>query len=157
VLAVGTGNAIVNNVHHRSACSVVQPCFWNNVYALNCNRGSNTYVRLQKDAAILKMTLDDRLRTLSLAPITSQSTFKSIHGVNRATGMLYELFYTFLISLEFTGIQPHRTRVVFDFFSWFVVLQVQALSHETLGSCVRQGACTQFFKMLPKTGSSMAR
>ena len=59
VLAIGTDNAIVNNVHHHSTCSVVQPCFWNNVYALGCNRGFTACVRLQKDTAILAMTSDD--------------------------------------------------------------------------------------------------
>ena len=86
------------------------------MYVLDCNRRSNAYICLQKDAAILKMSLDDRRCTLSLASVTSPSIFKSSHGVTRATGMLYELFYIFLIFLEFTGIQPHRTRVIFDFF-----------------------------------------
>ena len=97
LLAVETSNAIVNNVHHRSACAVVQPCFWNNVYALDYNRRSNAYVRLQKDAAILKMTSDDRLRTLSLY-------FSHLFGIYGYTATPYQgRFRFFLLIRRFAG------------------------------------------------------
>jgi len=111
----------------------------------------SSIVRLQKDAAILTMTLDERLRNLSFALITSPSTCTSSHRVTRATGMLYELFYIFS---SFWNLRVYSHTVTGSFSIFFLlifVLQVQALSHETLGSCVRQGASTQIFKMLPKT------
>ena len=103
MLAVRADNSKYN-VHHCSSYAVVQSCFWNNVYALDCNGCSNAYICVQKDAAVLRMTSDNRLHTLSLAPIASPSILKLSHGVTRWTGMLYKLFYSFLILFESTGI-----------------------------------------------------